>query len=169
MKNIELKAKYENLTEAESLAVEIGAKFQWSKKQVDTYFKAPNGRLKLREVDGKTSELISYFRENKTARKESNYSILTISDGELFKNMLAKNLGILVVVSKVRKLYQSENVRIHLDQVESLGDYLEFEGVIKNDSEIETTKKKVDFLMEQFKIETKNLVKYSYSDLLLDK
>ena len=169
MKNIELKANYENLTEAENLAIEIGAKFQWSIKQVDTYFKVSHGRLKLREVEGKTPELISYFRENITERKESNYSILAISDGELFKNMLAKNLGILVIVSKIRKLFLYENVRIHLDQVRNLGNYLEFEGVIKNDSEIEATKKRVDFLTEHFKIDQKNLIQFSYSDLLFEK
>lgn len=169
MKNIELKAKFENLTAAEQLAVEIGAKLQWSKKQVDTYFKVSNGRLKLREAEHKTPELISYFRENRSESRESNYSILTIPDGKLCQKMLSENLGILVIVSKIRTLYLFENVRIHLDEVENLGNFLEFEGVIKDNSEIEGTKKRVEFLEKKFKIKKSDLIKFSYSDLLFKK
>jgi predicted adenylyl cyclase CyaB len=168
MKNIELKAKYTSLNKAEELAKKLDADFQWKKKQVDTYFCVCNGRLKLRETEDGIPELISYFRENKAETRESNYQITKIPNGLLFKKMLEETLGILTTVSKIRKLYLYQNVRIHLDQVEKLGNYLEFEGVITNQQEINPTKKKVGFLTDHFKMKTEDFVKYSYSDLLLD-
>jgi len=169
MKNIEFKAKYTSLNKAEDLANKLGAGFQWQKKQIDTYFRVSNGRLKLRETDGEIPELISYFRENKAESRESNYQIIQIPDGPLFKKMLEDTLGILTTISKIRKLYLYQNVRIHLDQVEKLGNYLEFEGVIKNPQEINPTEKRVKFLTDYFEIKNGDLVKYSYSDLFLDK
>ena len=167
MKNIELKTKYPDLKLAEQKAVELDAKFVWCKKQVDSYFKVPNGRLKLREAEGEATELISYFRDNKYEGRESNYHLLKIKEGKQIKQMLTGTIGLLAVVKKKRKLYIYENIRIHLDEVEKLGNFLEFEGVIYSSGEITGTKKRLKYLTEYFDIKKKRLVKYSYSDLIM--
>jgi len=50
MQNIEIKAKYEDLARAENIARKVGANFESSIHQLDTYFFVNNGRLKLREL-----------------------------------------------------------------------------------------------------------------------
>ncbi|HDL19270.1 MAG TPA: CYTH domain-containing protein [Bacteroidetes bacterium] len=167
MKNIELKARCDDACEAESQAKGIGAIYQWRKRQTDTYFRVPNGRLKMREEDGKIPQLISYFRADRPGERESEYQLLNIPESSTLKKMLSGTLGVLVVVKKTRTLFLYENVRIHLDQVESLGDFIEFEGVIRNAAGVEDTQKKILRLKKQFAIAEADLVKYSYSDLLM--
>ena len=169
MKNIELKTKYPDLILAEQNARKLDAIFVWCKKQVDSYYNVSNGRLKLREAEGETIELISYFRDNKYESRESNYHILKVKESEQIKEILTGTIGLLTVVKKNRKLYIYENIRIHLDKVEKLGNFLEFEGVINSPGEISGTKKRLKYLMKYFGIKKKSLVKYSYSDMILSK
>ena len=133
MRNIEIKAKYPNLKHAEDLSTKIGAQFQWRRKQVDTYFNVNQGRLKLREAENETAELISYFRENIPQSRESRYHRLVVDNNKELKMMLSDNLGVSIVVSKIRKLYLYRNIRIHLDEVDNLGNFIEFEGVLNKE------------------------------------
>lgn len=166
MKNIELKARCDDACEAESQAKGIGAIYQWCKRQTDTYFQVANGRLKLREEEGATPQLISYFRADRPGERESEYQLLNIPESSTLKKMLSDTLGVLVVVKKTRTLFLYHNVRIHLDRVETLGDFIEFEGVIRSAGEVEDTKKRISWLKEQFAIDEIDLIKYSYSDLM---
>lgn len=61
-RNLEVKARINNLSAAEKVALEIGAIFEGEFFQVDTYFNVKNGRLKLREFDSGFAELIFYHR-----------------------------------------------------------------------------------------------------------
>lgn len=167
MKNIELKAKYPNLKHAEQLVIALGSTLEWQRKQVDTYFSVNRGRLKLREVEGEQSELIGYFRENITQSRESNYQRLEIENSDELKKMLLQVLGVSVVVSKTRKLYLFKNIRIHLDEVDGLGNFIEFEGVLHPGENESETKNDVDALQAKFGIESIDLIAESYSDLLL--
>jgi len=121
MTNIELKASYPDLVRAESLAKQLDAKFQWRKRQVDTYFHVAHGRLKLREEEGEAAELISYFRADRAGSRESNYQRLSLPVSEPLRQMLADTLGVWLEVIKTRTLFLYQNVRIHLDEVEIWG------------------------------------------------
>ena len=166
MKNIELKAKYPNLAHAEQLAVELGAKLEWHRKQIDTYFNVKSGRLKLREVENETAELIAYFRENIPQSRESRYQRLTISNSDEMKSMLSQVLGVTIVVSKFRKLYLYKNIRLHLDEVEGLGNFIEFEGVLHPGESESETRNDLYILQNRFEIRKIDLVSVSYSNLL---
>ena len=161
-----MKASYPDLTGAETLAKQLSAKYQWRKWQVDTYFHVAHGRLKLREAEGEATELISYFRNNQTGSRESSYQRLVLPASEPLKKMLADTLGILIEVKKLRTLYLYRNVRIHLDEVDSLGNFLELEGVLGSPPEIAATTKLLQSLRRHFGIEEEMLVRFSYSDLL---
>ncbi|HLX92551.1 MAG TPA: CYTH domain-containing protein [Puia sp.] len=45
------------------------------------------------------------------------------------KSILASALGIRVIVSKSRKIYLVENVKIHFDLVKDLGTFIEVEAI----------------------------------------
>jgi adenylate cyclase class 2 len=82
------------------------------------------------------------------------------------KDALASVLGIKVVVSKTRRLFIFEGVRIHLDRVEGLGDFIEFEGVVADEGDPSGFAELLDDLRRSFGIREADLLRGSYSDLL---
>jgi adenylate cyclase class IV len=60
-------------------------------------------------------------------------------------------------------------VRIHLDRVDGLGDFIEFEGVVDSDGDgdLERFEKLLTELRHSFGIGEGDLLEGSYSDLLL--
>src|SRR5262245_49125252 len=119
-RNIELKARCNDLQKAHERCRSIGAQDAGLLVQLDTYFHVPHGRLKLRQIEGAHSELISYNRSDHPQARPSDYRIVPISDPVGLKEALRAALGILIQVKKRRQLLLWENVRIHLDQVEGL-------------------------------------------------
>ena len=167
MQNIEIKANYPDLDQGRRVCEQVAARFENTYQQIDTYFRVQNGRLKLREFGSPESQLIYYERPNDPSAKLSKYEIFPVQDGDRLKTMLASALGIWQVVRKRREVYWYDVVRIHLDQVENLGNFLEFEGVISASTERTAVAEKVEWLVAQFRIDESDLIELSYSDLLL--
>ncbi|MCU0979871.1 MAG: adenylate cyclase, partial [Pirellulaceae bacterium] len=59
------------------------------------------------------------------------------------------------------------NVRIHLDRVVDLGEFLEFEAVLGPEVNADSGHAQVAFLRDQFQIADADLLSGSYADLLL--
>jgi adenylate cyclase class IV len=133
------------------------------------YFSIPNGRMKLREeksfADG---DLIYYFRPNRETSRISEYGIQKISRKDLpgFKNFLKKAFSILVVVKKTRDLYLFENMRIHLGQIDGLGNFLELETVLSKNS-MSQWRKEHNEVAVKLELSQYEKIPVSYSDLLL--
>ena len=99
-------------------------------RQTDTYYRCTKGRLKLRQFAGGLAELIAYTRPRTImCARLSQYHVVPVIDADRIHEALLAALGVLVVVEKVRELSLYKNVRIHLDEVERLGSFLEFEAV----------------------------------------
>ncbi|MFQ5637611.1 MAG: class IV adenylate cyclase [bacterium] len=168
MQNIELKAKYENLESAENIARKIGAEFSATLRQIDTYFRVKTGRLKCREINSSECQLIFYTRPDEAVPKLSDYRIYPVDDPAAMKDILESALGSWCVVEKRRKLYLYDEVRIHLDSVTKLGDFIEFEGVLTPNVDKRATREKVNWLISQFHISPSDFVDRSYSDMMSD-
>jgi len=97
----------------------------------------PHGRLKLREIDGATAELIQYARPDEPTARASDYVLALVTDPDRLRDALARALGVRAVVAKRRALYLWRHTRIHLDDVDGLGAFLELETVITDQSEAE--------------------------------
>ncbi len=166
-RNLEIKAKIDSPSIAERIAVEIGATFENEFFQIDTYFNVENGRLKLREFDSGFAELIFYRRVEDGFERWSDYEVIRLSDSENLKNLLAKALGVKVIVEKRRKVYIFKNARIHIDSVSNLGNFIEFEVIYDGDEK--QCEDLMKFLIDSFSIGHKDFIKVSYSDLLLQK
>jgi adenylate cyclase class 2 len=136
--------------------------------QRDTYFYAPHGRLKLREEAGAKAHLIAYERRDRAGQRQSRYRIVEIDEAEHLKSALASALGIKVVVAKERRLLHWEGVRIHLDHVEGLGRFIEFEAIAgEGEAAIAEAEAKVESLRRAFGLEDADLIGGSYCDLAL--
>ena len=167
MENIEIKARVENLDRTRDMVKTLDHKFVGLDYQIDTYYKVTNGRFKLRESSLSGPYLIFYLRDNLSGPKSSVYQKVPVDDAQGLKNMLHQMHGIQTIIEKKREIYLYENVRIHLDQVKNLGNFLEFEAVMderNNDKNVET--QKVNFLLEKLQIDEKDLISVSYENLM---
>ncbi len=122
--------------------------------------------MKLREEPDAVARLIAYERPDLTAQKESRYRLIEVREPTELMEALAGVLGIKVVVSKSRRLFIFEGVRIHLDCVEGLGDFIEFEGVAANGGDPGSFSALLNDLQQSFGIRDEDLLRESYSDLL---
>lgn len=161
-RNIELKARLADVDRARVVAREIATEVMGVEHQVDTYFGCRNGRLKLRERGVLPSQLIAYHRSNQADSKPSDYRLVEVPDPLSLKQALTMGLTIETVVSKVREIFIYENVRIHLDRVDGLGTFIEFEAVLDSEASEKAQCDKLDWLCEQFSISSADLVKGSY-------
>ncbi len=164
MRNIELKARLGDVAKAARVCEEIGAVYRGDIRQTDTYFHVPSGRLKLRQNDPGDTELIFYHRADLPGSKASDYEIAPAS--RELGDVLARALGVRVVVQKVRSLWLWHNVRIHLDTVEQLGTFIEFEAVLRGGLDDADGHQKVADLRRCFAIVDSDLLVRSYVDLL---
>ena len=165
-RNLELKARRADLDLAARAVAKLGARLEWTKRQTDTYFQVPHGRLKLREADGQAAELIAYERPDHPAFRESAYHLVPVPDGHALKAALAAALGVRVVVAKRRTLYLWHNVRVHLDEVDGLGTFIEFEAVLRTPEDEAASPGRLAHLAEVLGIRDEDRISRSYSDLL---
>lgn len=164
--NIEVKAKYPDLTKASRVATDSGAEYLGREHQVDTYFCVPRGRLKLRESDVRGAHLIPYCRPNESGPKRSKYEIIAIANPPVIRAMLSDILGVLITVDKIREVYFLDRTRIHLDDVKGLGRFIEFEALLRDDESDEEGRGRVNKLLTAFGVGPEDLLEGSYCELL---
>ncbi len=122
MRNIETKARVDDLQRVLDLALALGAEDHGGQRDTDTYFCVANGRLKLRVSQGiPGGTLIAYQRPDQRGSRESNYQLVATPDPEALRKALRETLGVLVEVRKRRHLLVCGATRIHLDEVDDLG------------------------------------------------
>ena len=165
MRNIELKARLKDRHVAIQACETLGAACQGDIHQVDTYFRVPEGCLKLREADPGRDELVFYRRPDVAGPKGCDY-VLEPANRSI-KGFLTEALGVLAVVDKVRTLYLWENVRIHLDRVAGLGDFIEFEAVLSEAYDDEDGHRKLQQLIEAFALRAEDHLRHSYLEMVL--
>jgi cytidine deaminase len=162
--NSELKATDPDRAATAARVAALGATDQGVLVQRDTYFAARHGRLKLREQEDSAAELIAYRRGDTVQAAESDYLLVPAIDPAGLAQALDRSLGTVVVVAKRRHLFLWENARIHLDDVDGLGAFIEIEIVEPDDR----APGQMARLREALGIEDSALVAVGYSDLLLD-
>ena len=167
MQNVELKARVRDLARLRQTAERVATEYLGWQHQIDTYFRCPRGRLKLREIEGQQAQLVGYMRPDATGSKVSDYRLTAVIDAASLKQTLAAALDVLVVVDKQREIFLYQNVRIHLDRVAGLGTFLEFEAVLSGEIDQAQGQAQVVFLRGEFSIDPGDLLALSYSDLLL--
>jgi len=165
---VELKARVGDHEFLRKKLSALGAEYTGTFQQSDLYFKVPEGRLKFREVENNGNvELIYYERENIAGPKSDDAFILKVQDPEDLKKILKKILTPLIVIEKVREIYQYQGTQIHLDTVKKLGKFIEFERQTADDPKsIEKDQQILENLMEKLEINPSNLETLSYRDLV---
>lgn len=89
-----------------------------------------------------------------------------MDEPEELKAALRSSLGVKAVVAKKRRLFLWERVRVHLDRVDRLGDFIEFEAVADAGSDLSHEEAQVVSLRRVFEINEADLVAGSYCDVV---
>ncbi|ACS81302.1 class IV adenylate cyclase [Maridesulfovibrio salexigens] len=133
--------------------------------QKDIFYKLNKYRVKLRNVNG-VSELIIYKRKNSTGPKQSSYLRIPIPFPKFTHKVLKTIFGTRGIVEKKRTLFFYGKTRIHLDEVQKLGSFLEFEVVLGDKDSPSEGIEIANELMQRLEIERKDLIAESYIDLI---
>ncbi len=166
-RNVELKARDRDPERTLAAALGHGAEDEGTLVQTDTYFRAREGRLKLREEEGRGAQLIAYARADEAAARVSAYHLVDVPDPGLLRTALDDTLGTVVVVRKRRRLLSWRGVRIHSDDVEGLGHWIELEAVASADSDLAGEHAKVAELRDVLGLGDADVVPEGYAALLL--
>ena len=166
--NIEIKARVHDFIEMNRCAASLSDTSEQVIAQEDTFFITPKGRLKLRQLSPQHGQLVYYERADSSGPKLSNYLIAETSDPDALKAALSAALGVRGVVRKVRHLYLAGQTRIHLDQVDGLGDFMELEVVLCEGQSEGEGRAIAENLMNKLGAREEDLVQGAYMDLLED-
>mgnify|MGYP000430345190 CR=1 FL=1 len=173
MLEVEIKAKVKNLDEIEKKLLEMGAYLIGIEKQEDIYFTSPfkdfkksDEALRLR----KSNEV--YYLSYKGPKLDSKAKIREEVQVEVDPRIviILENLGFSQgpKVEKVRKIYSLDDVKICLDRVKNLGDFIEIE-TIQRYKETDEIKKELFDILEKLGIDKSNATIKSYLELLEEK
>ena len=165
MKNLEGKFRLTDLAEAEARASALGYTRRAILNQRDTFFRAANGKLKLRAENG-GAVLIFYRRSDSGPLMLSDYEIVPVADAARTLQILGQALGTIAVVEKVRTLMMRDNVRLHLDRVARLGEFGEIEAVIAEGDDPERSRGAVDEILAALGVTPADLIDVSYFEML---
>jgi len=179
MISVEIKARCSDPARIRGILKARKARFKGLDHQIDTYFRVPSGRLKLREGNIENA-LIYYKRANQKNSKKCD-SVLwkpcehrgealgdCLSPMRSLKQILKMACGVLVVVDKKRGIYFIKNAKFHIDRVKKLGDFVEIE-VFGPAQAAARLRKQCGFFQKLLGIQTKHLIADSYSDQILRK
>ena len=164
--NIEIKGILKNRADALSIAASLSGGGPEILTQDDIFFRCDGARLKLRIFGPDQGELIRYERADVADTRCSRYWIATTPDPQILLTILTATLGVKGTVKKVRTLYLIGQTRVHIDQVQDLGDFLELEVVLRPEQSEAEGRKIAESLLSDFRIDKADLVAEAYVDLL---
>jgi predicted adenylyl cyclase CyaB len=165
-RNVEIKARVHDIVTLRQRAADLADGPAEIIEQLDTFYITPRGRLKLRVLAPDRCELIQYTRADDSTAKTSTYDIVRSDDPASFSRILESALPIRGVVTKTRYLYLIGQTRVHLDEVEGLGTFMELEVVLSKGQTTEYGAAIADDLMAKLGIQKEDLISGAYIDLL---
>lgn len=109
------------------------------------------------------------MRAEEPQQRESRYRVAEVPDAASLVPVLADAIGILGTVLKRRHLLRWETVRIHLDEVENLGRFIELEAVAAADLDLSRQYRLIAQLRDELQITDDRLEARGYARQLLPK
>ena len=165
-RNIEIKARIDDLP---SLALRLAAIADRGPTEIaqdDTFFSCPDGRLKLRAFSSASGELIYYRRANQEGPKESFYVLSPTASPDTPREARTHAYGQAGRVQKHRTLFLVGRTRVHLDDVQDLGQFLELEVVLEDGESADSGVAEASSLMARLGVEQAQLISGAYVDLM---
>ncbi len=165
MQNVEIKYELRDPPLCRTVLARLGARLAATLRQRDTYYRVPDGRLKKREVEGEGTEWILYHRPNRAKPRLSNFTIY--SEQEALTRFGTRPLPVWVIVEKTREVWLMGEIRLHIDEVERLGRFLEIEALITPRQHAGVCRREVERIARELgPVLLGEAIAVSYSDML---
>ncbi len=155
---IEIKARCQNPERIKEILKTVDAKYQGCNNETDSYLKNNGHILKLRE-SGNVVTIFKYTEATTTNRLYRQVS------NSLMKDLLIKTCGLDKVITKHREIYIIDNVKINIDCVEGLGNFVEIEAE-SDDENRDTTLQLCKFYLSLMGIKQRDIIPFSYGDIV---
>ena len=165
-RNVEIKARVSEFATARRGLLGVTTREDPPHTQIDTFFDVRRGRLKLREFADGTGELIFYERPDQCTAKLSEYDRMPCQDSTVTLRALGTALGIRGIVNKRREVLFVGATRVHLDEVEGLGTFVEIEVVLGDAETVASGERTAARLLSLMGIPDSDLLRGAYIDLL---
>src|SRR5207245_11441113 len=82
------------------------------------------------------------------------------------RSVLDAVLGIIAQVRKRRTLLMRDNIRLHLDEVEELGEFGEIEAIVPEGANVESYRPAVTAILATLGVRQADLISVSYFELM---
>lgn len=163
--NLELKARVGSLDAVRERLRSLGAVLQGGERQEDRYFPVPSGRLKLRVSSHDGAHLVAYLRPEEGRFRTSRFQRLPVADPEGLAETLSSMLGTGARVVKTREVWWWRDVRIHLDEVEGRGTFVEFEARLDRIGDPSAAAERLDHLCHALALSDHEALRGSYGEM----
>lgn len=167
-KNLEIKVELKNLDEVAHDIETMGLREVGSLYQIDKYYLVGKKKLKLRNVNNNELHLIYYSRPDVERSRVSHYYIFRFRAQS--QRLIEKTLGLFftlkTIIVKKRILYLYRHTRIHLDDVENIGKFLELETIFDKNLPLSNFYKEHNTIVNALRLSRYRKIRSSYSDLI---
>jgi adenylate cyclase class 2 len=163
--NLEFKARVDSLAFARERLRSLGAVLQGVERQEDRYFLVPSGRLKLRVSSHDGAHLVAYLRPEGDRFRTSRFQRLPVADPEGLAETLSTMLGAGPRVIKTREVWWWRDVRVHLDEVEGRGTFVEFEARLDRIGDPGAAAGRLDHLCHALALSDREALRGSYGEM----
>jgi adenylate cyclase, class 2 len=161
-----IKARCDNLAEAENRLMKLRPEFIGEDLQTDTYFQVPIGRMKLRQ--GNIENLLThYYREESGGKMRTTVFLYERNPTDQSVKNHTAGLSSLGQVIKRRRIFFVDNVKFHFDRFDDGLMFIEIEAIDSDGS------LGVDFICKQAEeykqlmgIRDEDVLTGSYIDLI---
>lgn len=171
MLEVEVKSRID-LSHARGVLEGLDAKFLETEEHFDIYYNAPHcdfaetdEALRIRSVNDR--QVLTYKGKKLDDTTKSREEIQTHVEAEAMIQILER-LGFKETarVQKVRDVFKIGDITLCLDEVDSLGQFIEFE--IISDADMEESKKRIFAMMEKFGLKPEDSIRKSYLELVME-
>ena len=171
MLEVEVKSRID-LSHAREVLEGLDAKFLETEEHFDIYYNAPHRdfaktdeALRIRSVNDR--QVLTYKGKKLDDTTKSREEIQTNVEAEAAIQILER-LGFKETarVQKLRDVFKIGDITICLDEVDSLGQFIEFE--IISDADMEESKKRIFVMMEKFGLKPEDSIRKSYLELVME-
>jgi adenylate cyclase len=164
--NIEVKVRLHEPEEMAARVKAVAGEPTAVFSQEDVFFQVPRGRLKMRLTSDSEAEFIYYQRVNQPGPRYSGYFSYRPADSARVEAELSTLFGIKGSVKKKRRLFWLEGARIHLDEVDGLGQFLEVEVPISHPSATHRASALAEKIIARLGIRSSDFEPKAYEELL---
>ncbi|KAK5966069.1 CYTH domain-containing protein [Trichostrongylus colubriformis] len=166
--SIVVKARVDDMEQAENAIFDLTESLGTFFVQEDVYFNVPNGNLKLRIMHpNRCGQLIYNSLSEMSNHKLSESQVTEVEDVLSIRATLAAALGERGTITKKRRVFTMDDVRIYLDDVDQIGQFMDI-AVTLNSSNTDACYARVKEIRERLNISEDAIVPDAYLDMMME-